>query len=71
MNLLITTYTARAFASKKYHSKWNTLDVNILIQQSRNLLCRDSVRVHMISQNRPWVSDDVLNPTVADISDIV
>lgn len=29
MNQLITTYTARAFASKKYHSKWNTLDVNI------------------------------------------
>lgn len=52
--LLITTYTSGAFASKKYNSKWNTLDVIILIQQSRNLLCRDSVRVHMMSQNRSW-----------------
>lgn len=71
MILLITTYTSRAFAFKKYHSKWNTLDVIILIQQSRNLHCRDSVCVHMMSQNRPWVSDDVLNPTVADIFPIL
>lgn len=39
MILLTKTYTSRAFASKKYHLKWNTLDFIILIQQSRDILC--------------------------------